>query len=74
MSFRFAFHCPMSVRRPEQGLTRLEIYAIIAIVIALLTYIVPIPQAPPRQNTVAEQELEAATEALQETEHEDSGE
>jgi len=53
----------MSVRHPQQGLTRLEIYAIIAIIVALLTYVVPVPQVAPRQNTVVqnaviEQEIE----------------
>jgi len=44
----------MSVRHPQQGLTRLEIYAIIAIIVALLTYVVPVPQVAPRQNTVVQ--------------------
>ena len=48
----------MHVRHPQQGLTRLEIYAIIAIIVALLTYIIPVPQVAPRQNPVVEQKIE----------------
>jgi len=54
----------MVVRHPQQGLTRLEIYAIIAIIVALLTYIVPVPQVAPRQNPVAEQEVGEVVELL----------
>jgi len=54
-------------------LTRLEIYAIVAIFCALLTYVVPFPQAPPRPNVVVEQEVEEAVVLLQETEGECEG-
>jgi len=66
----------MHVRHPKEGLTRLEIYAIIAIIVALLTYVIPVPQVAPRQNPVAEQKIEEgkAVESLYEMEEKREGE